>query len=216
MTQTKKILIIEDEQAVREVVLDILGAEDFLAIGAENGRVGVQLAQEHQPDLIICDIMMPELNGYDVLGALQQEPATAVIPFIFLSAKSDKPDIRQGIELGADNYLTKPFTRSELLGAIAARFASLDQQNYPIEEIPKFLGNPSANWVYSNLINPQLEKDYDGWYIAVEPETGKCFLGTTHEAAHQAAQRVFPEGVFYYRQIKVGEEDNSLLENQEW
>lgn len=117
----KKILVIEDEPAVRANILELLEAEDFDAVGAENGFMGAMWAQEYQPDLIICDVMMPEVDGYEVLGALRQVPATATIPFIFLTAMVDKADIRQGMDLGADDYLTKPFTRVELLGAIASR-----------------------------------------------------------------------------------------------
>jgi signal transduction histidine kinase len=118
----KKILVIEDEQSVRENLLDLLDAEDFEAIGAADGKVGVELANTHLPDLIICDVMMPELDGFGVLTALRSSPVTETIPFIFLTAKSDKMDLRQGMSLGADDYLTKPFTRSELLGAILVRF----------------------------------------------------------------------------------------------
>ncbi|MBW4576945.1 MAG: response regulator [Aphanothece sp. CMT-3BRIN-NPC111] len=117
----KNILVIEDELSVQEIILDILDAEDFSAIGAENGRRGIELAKEHIPDLIICDIMMPEMDGYEVLTHLRQDPLTATIPFIFLTAKADKADVRQGMNLGADDYLTKPFARSELIGAIASR-----------------------------------------------------------------------------------------------
>lgn len=118
-----KILVIEDEPSVRANIIELLEAEDFDAVSAENGFMGALWAQENLPDLIICDVMMPELNGYDVLIALQQNPVTATIPFIFLTANADKADIRQGMELGADDYITKPFTRNELLGAIATRFA---------------------------------------------------------------------------------------------
>lgn len=117
----KKILVIEDETAVRENILELLDAEGFDPIGAENGRLGVQLALESVPDLILCDVMMPEVDGYGVLNALRSDTVTATIPFIFLTAKSTKADVRQGMDLGADDYLTKPFTRSELLGAIATR-----------------------------------------------------------------------------------------------
>jgi two-component system, sensor histidine kinase and response regulator len=116
-----KILVIEDEQDMREVILDILDAEGFDAFGAENGAVGVRLAQERSPDLIICDVMMPELDGLGVLTYLRKSLKTAVIPFVFLTAKSTKDDFRQGMELGADDYLTKPFTRSALLKAISTR-----------------------------------------------------------------------------------------------
>lgn len=118
----KKILVIEDEQPVRANILELLEAEDFEVIGAENGFIGAIWAQENLPDLIICDVMMPEVDGYEVLSALRQDQITAAIPFIFLTAMADKADIRQGMELGADDYLTKPFTRDELLGAIASRF----------------------------------------------------------------------------------------------
>lgn len=118
---TKKVLVIEDEELVRANILDLLEVEDFDAIGAENGSVGVQLAKEHVPDLIICDVMMPGLDGYSVLKILRGEPATAMIPFIFLTAKATQGDIRQGMRLGADDYLTKPCTPNELLEAIATR-----------------------------------------------------------------------------------------------
>lgn len=119
----KRILVIEDEPPVRANILELLEAEDFEAVGAENGFIGAMWAQEHLPDLIICDVMMPEVDGYEVLSALRQVPTTATIPFIFLTAMADKADIRQGMDLGADDYLTKPFTRAELLGAISSRFS---------------------------------------------------------------------------------------------
>ncbi len=116
-----KILVIEDERSIRLNLLKLLSVEGFQTIGADNGSSGLQLAKAEQPDLIICDIMMPELDGYEVLRALQQNPVTATIPFIFLTAKADPSDWRQGMKLGADDYLTKPFTRAELLEAITTR-----------------------------------------------------------------------------------------------
>lgn len=116
-----KILVIEDETTVRQNLLELLTYEDFNVISAENGHIGVHLANEEIPDLIICDVMMPELDGYGVLKILRQQPTTSTIPFIFLTAKCDKADVRQGMELGADDYLTKPFTRAELLRAISSR-----------------------------------------------------------------------------------------------
>lgn len=117
----KKILVIEDETQSRDMFLECLEAEGYDAIGAENGLVGVQWAQKQSPDLVVCDIKMPELDGYSVLSTLRQDPSTAIIPFIFLTARSSKAELRQGMELGADDYLTKPSTVEELLGAIAAR-----------------------------------------------------------------------------------------------
>lgn len=114
-----KILVIEDEVLLRANTVQILEFEDFHVIPAEDGFVGVQLAQEQIPDLILCDVMMPKLNGYGVLVALRQNPATAGIPFIFTTAKASKADLSQGMELGADGFLTKPFTSDELLAAIS-------------------------------------------------------------------------------------------------
>ncbi|MEG3922672.1 response regulator [Microcoleus sp. POL10_C6] len=116
-----KILVIEDEEAIRENILELLEAENFEGIGAINGKVGIKLAIEQIPDLILCDMMMPEVDGHGVLKALRSEPLTATIPFIFLTAKADKVDIRTGMELGADDYITKPCTPQELLKAIAIR-----------------------------------------------------------------------------------------------
>ena len=121
MLNTSKILVVEDNVNVRENILDLLDAENFYAIEANNGRMGLELANKEVPDLIICDVMMPELDGYDVLDRLRQHPLTATIPFIFLTAKSSKNDFRQGMRLGADDYLTKPFTRNELLETIQCR-----------------------------------------------------------------------------------------------
>jgi CRP-like cAMP-binding protein/CheY-like chemotaxis protein len=117
----KKILIIEDNPEVRENTSEILALAHYNVITAENGKIGVELAQREKPDLIICDIMMPELDGYGVLHILGKSPETAAIPFIFLTAKTEKSDFRKGMNLGADDYLTKPFDDTELLNAIETR-----------------------------------------------------------------------------------------------
>lgn len=117
----KKILVIEDDRSLRDSILELLSAEGFETIGAKNGYVGITSACKHQPDLIICDLMMPELNGYQTLNLVRKQPITATIPFIFITGKADKSYFRQAMELGADDYLTKPFTKTELLKAIAAR-----------------------------------------------------------------------------------------------
>lgn len=119
----KTILVIEDEKAVLTNILEILEGGGFKGIGADNGVVGVQLAKQHLPDLILCDIMMPGLDGHGVLTQLREEPLTGTIPFIFLTAKAEHSDLRQGMNLGADDYITKPFRRKELLEAINIRLA---------------------------------------------------------------------------------------------
>ncbi len=130
-----KILVIEDQESVRLNLVEMLEAEDYDVVGAQNGMIGALWALDHLPDLIICDVMMPELDGYGVIATLRHDPATTTIPFIFLTAKADKSDLRQGMELGADDYLTKPFTRAELLGAIAMRFTKQEAitQQYTAE-----------------------------------------------------------------------------------
>jgi two-component system, OmpR family, alkaline phosphatase synthesis response regulator PhoP len=119
----RKILVIEDEQAIRDSLLDLLEAEGFEVFYADNGLEGLALALKTSPDLILCDVNLPELDGYQVLTQLRQQSETAALPFIFLTARSTKADFRYGMELGADDYLQKPCSGEELLGAIAARFA---------------------------------------------------------------------------------------------
>ena len=127
----KKILVIEDEPEMRRNLLTILKMEKFHVFGAENGRAGVEAAKRERPDLIICDVMMPELDGYGVLESLRADPTTISVPFIFLTAKGEKADVRSGMNLGADDYLTKPVAKSDLLKAIASRFKRQDQQAKP-------------------------------------------------------------------------------------
>ncbi|HEY8396423.1 MAG TPA: response regulator, partial [Flavihumibacter sp.] len=122
----KKILLIEDNPDVRENTQEILELSGYKVITASNGREGASLAQSELPDLIICDIMMPELDGYGVLHLLGHSPETATIPFIFLTAKAEKSDMRKGMLLGADDYLTKPFDDVELLQAVEIRLHKND------------------------------------------------------------------------------------------
>src|ERR1041384_6762740 len=124
----KKILVIEDNPEVRENTSEILDLAGYNVVVAPNGKVGVELAQKENPDLIICDIMMPELDGYGVLHILNKKSETAGIPFIFLTAKTEKADIRKGMNLGADDYLTKPFDDTDLLNAVEARLRKFQMQ----------------------------------------------------------------------------------------
>jgi two-component system, sensor histidine kinase and response regulator len=116
-----KVLIIEDEPQVLSNLEEILQLSNFETLTAASGLIGLEMAKKKLPNLIICDILMPELDGYSLLSALRQEIATANIPFIFLTAMAEHSDFRQGMELGADDYLTKPFTPQQLLKAIYAR-----------------------------------------------------------------------------------------------
>jgi CRP/FNR family cyclic AMP-dependent transcriptional regulator len=122
----KTILIIEDNEDIRENVAEILTLSDYKVLTAANGREGIEVAQKNKPDLIICDIMMPGIDGYGVLHVLHKEAETQNIPFIFLTSKSERSDFRAAMEMGADDYITKPFAGNELLNAIESRFRKSD------------------------------------------------------------------------------------------
>jgi CRP-like cAMP-binding protein/CheY-like chemotaxis protein len=122
----KKLLLIEDNLEMRENTSEILELANYEVATAENGKKGIEIAKEFKPDLIICDIMMPEMDGYGVLYAASKIPGLTGIPFIFLSAKADRTDIRKGMNMGADDYLTKPFDDMELLQAIETRLKKSD------------------------------------------------------------------------------------------
>ena len=122
---TKRILLIEDDAVLRENTAELLELLDYEVITAANGKIGVDKALHQHPHLIVCDIMMPELDGYDVLEALSNNSNTKQIPFIFLSAKTERQDVRKGMNLGADDYITKPFSEDELVSAIESRLAKV-------------------------------------------------------------------------------------------
>ena len=119
----RKILLIEDDVVLRENTSELLELSNYEVISAPNGKIGVAIAKDIIPDIIVCDIMMPELDGYGVLEALTVNESTQHIPFIFLSAKTERSDVRKGMDLGADDYITKPFNEDELISAIESRLA---------------------------------------------------------------------------------------------
>ena len=122
----RSILIIDDHNDIRENIAEILSLGGYKTFTAENGKKGVELALKERPDLIVCDIMMPELDGYGVLHLLRKNPVTEDIPLIFLTAKSERSDLRKGMEMGADDYVTKPFEELELMNAIECRLNKYD------------------------------------------------------------------------------------------
>jgi DNA-binding NarL/FixJ family response regulator len=127
----KKILVIEDEPEMRRNLATILRLEKYNPVTAENGREGLEMARLETPDLILCDVMMPELDGYGVLRELRASASTEATPFIFLTARGEKPDVRAGMNLGADDYLTKPVAKSDLLSAIRTRIERARQAAVP-------------------------------------------------------------------------------------
>lgn len=119
----KTVLLIEDDVALRENTAELLELSNFKVLKASNGKTGLKLAKNQLPNIIVCDIMMPELDGYKVVELLSKNDATKYIPFIFLSAKTERKDVRKGMDLGADDYITKPFSEDELISAIKSRLA---------------------------------------------------------------------------------------------
>ncbi len=160
----KKIVLIEDNLDVRETTADILELASYEVITAENGKEGIEKATTHRPDLIICDIMMPGLDGYGVLHILSKNPETAHIPFIFLTAKAEKADVRKGMNLGADDYLTKPFEEMELLHAVESRLHKNETRkkvfSKSIAELNKFYNEASAFKELKDLSKKRKLKTY--------------------------------------------------------
>src|SRR5690554_5425264 len=143
LTMTK-IVLIEDNNEMRENIEEILELADYQVLSAENGKVGVELVKKELPDIIVCDIMMPELDGYGVLYYLSKIPETRGIPFIFLSAKTERQDLRKGMNLGADDYVTKPFEEIELLEAIESRLKKRQRFKAVMESNDKWKGFQDA------------------------------------------------------------------------
>src|ERR1700759_165786 len=122
----RRLLVIDDHDDIRENIAEILSLAGYEVFTAENGKRGVETALKENPELVICDIMMPELDGYGVLHLLRKNDATLNTPFIFLTAKTERTDFRKGMEMGADDYITKPFDDIELLNAIEIRLKKYD------------------------------------------------------------------------------------------
>jgi CRP-like cAMP-binding protein/AmiR/NasT family two-component response regulator len=186
----KKILLIEDNVDIRENTAEILELASYEVITAENGKDGVNLAMKNKPDLIICDIMMPVLDGYGVLHLLSKNQELSSIPFIFMTAKSDRADFRKGMEMGADDYITKPFDDIELLNAIEARLKK------------------------SEIIKKEFSKDIEGLNSFITDVKG---LNVLEEISHKEdadtrvckkkevvyAEGSYPKGIFFLLKGKV-------------
>jgi CRP-like cAMP-binding protein len=178
----KKILIIEDNKDIRESSVEILVLAGYDVLEADNGKIGVELAQQHLPDMILCDIMMPELDGYGVLYLLSKNRETSNIPFIFLTAKAERADMRKGMEMGADDYLTKPFDDMELLNTIESRFHKKDKieafysksfeslqlltnQNQGLDELKKIIADRKVKQVRKKQIIYYESDNVTGIYL---------------------------------------------------
>lgn len=206
----KIILLIEDNQDVRENTAEILELANYKVLQAENGKIGVEIAQKTKPDLIICDIMMPVLDGYGVIHLLTKNAETATIPFIFLTAKSERLDFRKGMEMGADDYITKPFDDIELLNAVESRIKKheLVKADYPksIEGLSTFFDEAKAFEELKKLsLNKKTKplKKKDILFTAGNDATYLYFLGKgkiktnkEHEYGKELITQLYKEGDF--------------------
>jgi CRP-like cAMP-binding protein/ActR/RegA family two-component response regulator len=159
----RKILVIEDNLEVRENLQEILEISGYQVLAAEDGTVGVDLAAQEHPDLIICDVMMPKLDGFGVLNILSKRPDTSDIPFVFLTAKTEKDDFRRGMNLGADDYVTKPFYKDELLTVVETRLRKserLRKFNRTEEGLISFINEAKGYEDLKKLSLDKRTKDY--------------------------------------------------------
>lgn len=170
LTPLERILIIEDETDLRESIIDFLEIEGFKCLEAADGIEGIELARRELPDMIICDIKMPGLNGHDVLKELRRDSRTSTIPFIFLTALLDKSDVRKGMDLGADDYLTKPFLTEDLLSAIKTRLNKTQEIKERFQELrqnitqklPHELRTPLVSIIgYAQLLMDRYKENQD-------------------------------------------------------
>ncbi|WP_038029632.1 response regulator [Thermonema rossianum] len=223
---SKKILVIEDHEDIRENIIEILSLSGYEAEGARNGKEGLEKAQSLLPDLIICDIMMPELDGYSVLKILAQKPETASIPFIFLTAKTERSDIRKGMSLGADDYLTKPFEESELLEAVEARFRKQEilQKHYAnTAEGMKNFAQDAKQWI--DLLRPEeyktktyKKKETIYWegevaHFVYLVEEGEVKTFRVNPEGKELITAVYKPGDFFgYLDVMAGDKHNDTAE----
>jgi len=180
-----KVLVIEDDEAIRSNVLDLLEAEGYDGIGAPTGEAGLELAVQQLPALIICDVGMPGIDGFEVFEILSAQPTTAVIPFIFLSARAERQDVRRGMALGADDYLTKPFTRKELLESIEVRLRR-SRASEP-------LAVPDAPVAQSSSANPAANVDAQPGVVIADPAMQALFAQVQRVARGQISVLILGE-----------------------
>ena len=206
----KTILVIEDNNDIRENTAEILDLAGYKTFTAENGKRGVEVAIKEKPSVIICDIMMPELDGYGVLHLLRKNPDTQNIPFIFLTAKTERGDFRKGMEMGADDYITKPFEDIELLNAVEVRLKKSEvlEQKYAAtpQGVTKFLHDVKANNLVQKLAEKyeveSYSKKHSLYLEGRHPRylyylmSGKVKAFKTHEDGKEYITNLYSEGDF--------------------
>jgi CRP-like cAMP-binding protein/ActR/RegA family two-component response regulator len=207
----KKVLVIEDNPEVRENLAEILELSDYHVSTAENGIVGIEIAQREKPDLILCDVMMPELDGFGVLRILSGRPETSDIPFIFLTAKTEKSDMRKGMNLGADDYITKPFDDVELLNAIEIRLKKNERLREAFDKtaqgLKSFIDEARGYEALKELSVDRQMRQYQKKEILFHEgdlprqlyfiNSGKVKLYKTNDDGKEYILKVFSEGEFF-------------------
>lgn len=207
----KRILVIEDDTIMRENIEEILKLAHYEVTTANNGKMGSILAKEILPDLIICDIMMPQLDGYGVLHVLSKDPKTASIPFIFMSAKAERNEIRKGMELGADDYITKPFEDTELLNAIESRLknSALFKKEYVrnLNGLNHFLEEASGLYELKELLKSRPVSNYKKreviFHLGDTPHyvyflnKGSIKTYKTHDVGKEFITNIYKQGEFF-------------------
>ncbi len=207
----KKVLLIEDDEVIRENAAEILSLSQFEVKAAKNGKEGVLLAKDWLPDVIVCDIMMPELDGYAVLHVLSKDPMTSEIPFIFLTAKVEGKEIRKGMELGADDYLTKPFDEMDLVRAIETRLRKKEMSekrwDKRIKEFDGFIDDVRSKATFEDTIEDFPEVKYQKKQVIFHegdlPEfvflirNGKIKISKNHVDGKELVTRILSRGDFF-------------------
>jgi DNA-binding response OmpR family regulator len=223
----KSILVIDDNNDIRENTAEILDMAGYKTLTAENGKKGVDLALKEKPDLIVCDIMMPELDGYGVLHLLRKNPDMQSTPFIFLTAKTERTDLRKGMEMGADDYITKPFDDIELLNAIEIRLkkAQVLEQKYSMSQpgISQFLKDVKDTGLMSQLAEQYSIESYSKKQTLYQERKrprflyylvkGKVKAVRMHEDGKEYITDIFSDGDFvgYQALIEDKNYDDSVV-----
>lgn len=212
----KTILVIEDEYEIRMDLIKTLRLSDYDTLDASNGKTGIELAKKNMPDLIISDIMMPEIDGYTVLSELQDNPDTSNIPFLFISAKSDHINVREGMTLGADDYITKPYDINELIDAVEVRLKKSEKResvyNKKIEELRTSLRKSIPHEIRTPLniilgLSEFLKKNYD----ITTANDAKDMLNNINDSGKRL-HRLF-ENYLFYANIEVIASNRDEIEN---
>ncbi len=224
----KSILVIDDNNDIRENTAEILDMAGYKTLTAENGKKGVDLALKEKPDLIVCDIMMPELDGYGVLHLLRKNPDMQSTPFIFLTAKTERTDLRKGMEMGADDYITKPFDDIELLNAIEIRLkkAQVFEQKYAMSQpgISQFLKDVKDTGLMNQLAEQYSIESYSKKQTLYQEKKrprflyylvkGKVKAVRMHEDGKEYITDIFSDGDFVGYQALIEDknyEDSAII-----